>query len=211
MLKTHPAIKTFIVVVYTRCILVQKLLNTAGQHGYMPPSHNMYNVFAKEDDTVTMDTTMMDIATLTMGSTITGVQTATIPDSVANAINQLSANQTALMNQMVTMSYANVPPPPPTLQYQQPIRQLTIPVQHHFAVATMGGFNPGNGGGGRGGRSRQGWGSLGGWRNQHTLFANYGRTQGVGSIGQGRGGRRFIPQAPGAFTPQAPTVVPPNA
>jgi hypothetical protein len=88
----------------------------------------MYNVFAKEDNTETMNTTMTNIAVLTTGSTIMGVQTATILDSVANAINQLRANQTALMNQMVAMLYAKIPPPS-TLQYQPPIQQLTIPVQ----------------------------------------------------------------------------------
>jgi hypothetical protein len=146
---------------------------------------------------------------LTTGSTITGEQTATIPTSFANAINQLSANQTALMNQMAAMSYANVPPPQ-NLQYQPPIQQLTIPVQQPCAAAATGGFNSGNGGGGRGGRSRQGHGRRGGGRNQHTPFTNYGYTQGVRSDGQGRGGGRFIPQATGAFNPQAPTFVPPN-
>jgi hypothetical protein len=76
----------------------------------------MYKVFTKEDDTDTTDTTTTNIAALMMGSTIT----VTIPDSVANAINQLSINQAALMNQMVVMSYANVSPSP-FLQYQSPI------------------------------------------------------------------------------------------
>jgi hypothetical protein len=71
----------------------------------------MYNVFTKEDNTDTVDTTMTNIAALTTGSTIMGVQTAAIPDSVANAINQLSANKTVLMNQMGASSYTNVPPP----------------------------------------------------------------------------------------------------
>ncbi len=48
---------------------------------------------------------------------------------------------------MAAMLYANVPPPS-TPHYQQPIQQLNIPVQQPFAVATMGRFNPGNGGGG---------------------------------------------------------------
>jgi hypothetical protein len=120
-------------------------------------SHNMYNVFADKDDTATTATTTMNIAGLMTGSIIT----ATIQESVANAINQLSTNQTALMNQMAVMLYANVPTPP-NLQYQPPIQQLTIPVQQPFAVATSSGFNHGNGGGGRGGRSRQGRGGRGG-------------------------------------------------
>ncbi len=96
--KTYPTLKTFIAAVYMRCIFVQQLCNTAGQQGYAPPSHNMYNVVAKEDDTNTTDTTTMNIAALTMGSTIMVVQTVTILDLVANTINQLSANQTVLMN-----------------------------------------------------------------------------------------------------------------
>jgi hypothetical protein len=170
----------------------------------MPPSHNMYNVFAKEDNTDTRDTTMTNIAALMMGSTIKGVQTATIPESVA-----LSANQTALMNQMAVLSYTNVPPPP-TLQYQPLIQQLTIPVQQPFSAAATGGFNPGNQGGGRGGCSRQRCGGCGGGRNQHTPFANYGCTQGVGSVGQGHSGGSFVTQALGVFTLQAPSFVPPN-
>jgi hypothetical protein len=54
----------------------------------------MYNMFANEDDMDTTATTVMNIVALTTGSTIM----ATILDLVANAINQLSANQTALMN-----------------------------------------------------------------------------------------------------------------
>ncbi len=109
--KMYPTLKTFIALAYKRCILVQQLCNTAGQQGYAPPSHNMYKVFAKEDNTVTMDTTMTNIAALVMGSTIRGVQTATIPVLVANTINQLSANKTVLKNQMVATLYANIPPP----------------------------------------------------------------------------------------------------
>jgi hypothetical protein len=59
-----------------------------------------------------MDTTMMNIVALMMGSTITGMQRATILDLVANAINQLSKTQNTLMNQMAAMSYANVSAPP---------------------------------------------------------------------------------------------------
>jgi hypothetical protein len=101
--------------------------------------------------------------------------------------------------------------PPPTLQYQPPIQQLTIPVQQPFTAAATGRLNPGSGGGGRGGRSRQGRGGHGGGHNQLTPFANFCCTQGVGSVGQGQSGGRFIPKAPGVFTPQAPAFVPPNA
>jgi hypothetical protein len=105
----------------------------------------MYNVFANEDDTDTTATATMNISALMTGSTIT----VTTPELIANTINQLSANQPALMNQMAAMPYTNVPPPP-NQQYQPPIQQLTIPVQQPFAEATSGGFNHENGGGGGG-------------------------------------------------------------
>jgi hypothetical protein len=155
--KTYPTLKTFIAVAYTRRILAQQLRITAGQQGYAPPSHNMYNMFANKDNTDTTATATMNIAALTTGSTIT----ATIPVLVENAINQLSTNQTALMNQMAAMLYTNVPPPPPNQQYQPPIQQLTIPVQQPFAGAVLGGFNHGNGGGGRGGAVDRGAANVG--------------------------------------------------
>ncbi len=83
-------------------------------------------------------------------------------------------------------------------------------MQQLFAGAALVRFGHGNGGGGRGGCSRQGHGGHGGGWNQCTPFANFGCNQGVGGNGQGRGGGR-IPQAPGAFNPQAPTFVPHNA
>jgi hypothetical protein len=165
----------------------------------------MYNVFANKDDTDTTATAMTNIAALTTRSTIT----ATIPELVANTINQLSTNQTVLMNHMATMSYANFPPPP-NQQYQPPIQQLTIPLQQPFARAALGGLNHGNGGGGRGGCSRQGCGKHGGGCNQRAPFTNFGHNQGGGDVDQGQGGSR-IPQAPGTFHPHAPTFVPPNA
>jgi hypothetical protein len=178
---------------------------------YTPQSHNMYNLFMEEDDTDTTDTATLNIVALTMGSTLMGVQMAPIPELVANAINQLSANQTALMTQMAALSCNNVPPLQANQHYAPPIQQLTIPGQHPFAVAAMGGFNPGNGGSGRGGHSRQGRGGCSGGHNQCTPFANYGRTQGVRSVSQGQGSGRLVPQAPGAFTLQAPSFVPTNA
>jgi hypothetical protein len=70
----------------------------------VPHFHNIYNVFAEdEDNTVTTNTATMNIAALMRGSTITGEQTATISELVANAINQLSTNQTALINQTAVL------------------------------------------------------------------------------------------------------------
>jgi hypothetical protein len=51
MPKMYPTLKTLIAVAYMRRILVQQLHNTAGQQGYTPQSHNLYSVFAEEDNT----------------------------------------------------------------------------------------------------------------------------------------------------------------
>jgi hypothetical protein len=191
--------------VFTRRILVQQLRNNAGQQGYAPATHNMYNMFSKEDDTDTTYTTMMNITVLTLGSTFM----ATIPVLVANAINQLSTNQTALMNQMTAISYTNIPLP------SSPSIPTTSPTTHHSSAATSchshnrqvqsWKWRRQQGGG-----SRQGHGRCGGRHNQRTPFANYGCNQDVGGVGRGRGGGR-ITQAPGALTPQLPTFVSPNA
>jgi hypothetical protein len=135
--KMDPPPKTFIAAAYMRCILAQQLSNTEGQQGCAPKSHNMYNMFAEEDNTDTVDTTTMNIAALTTGSTITG----TILDLVANAINQLGANQTALMNQMAAMLHANIPPLQP---YNTNNQSYNSPFQcsNLFAAAATSRFKP---------------------------------------------------------------------
>jgi hypothetical protein len=135
--KIYPALKTFIAAAYTRHILGQQLHNTAGKQGYTPTSHNMYKVFVNEDNTDTTATTTMNIVALATGSTIT----AAILDSVANTINQLSANQTVLMNQMAAMLYANVPPLQPYNTNHQsnnaPFQCSNLLPGLHWVVSTM--------------------------------------------------------------------------
>jgi hypothetical protein len=125
--KTYPALKTFIAAAYTRHILAQQLRNTARQQGYVPTSHNMYNMFAEEDNKDTTATTMTNIVALMTGSIIT----VTIPDSVANAINQLSTNQTALMN--TRWRQCCMPTYPPS----NPTIPTTNPTTHHSGAATF--------------------------------------------------------------------------
>jgi hypothetical protein len=104
--KTYPALKTFIVAAYTRHILSQQLRNTAGQMGYAPQTHNMYAGLDGNDDATTATgstTTTLNVAAMTTGSTLTGAHTTAILELIANAINQLSANQTAIMTQISQM------------------------------------------------------------------------------------------------------------
>jgi hypothetical protein len=100
--KTYPALKTFTAAAYTRHILSQQLRNTAGHMGYAPQNQNMYDVFDNDNattDTKGTTTTITNMAAITTGSTLTSNHATIILDSVTNAINQLSANQTVLMNQ----------------------------------------------------------------------------------------------------------------
>ena len=67
----------------------------------------MYAVLDDDDVTTGTDrttTTITNLAAMTKGSTLTTAQATVIPDLVANTINQLSANQTAMMSQMAAMN-----------------------------------------------------------------------------------------------------------
>jgi hypothetical protein len=114
----------------------------------------MYNMFGEGEDKVTdNDTTITQMAVAaTTGSTSgaamnAATSNATIPSEVSAAINQLTANQTTMMNQMVAMQFS---PPPPARHTGQgqihvlPIQQLNIPVLQAY---TGGSFQPGQGGG----------------------------------------------------------------
>ena len=116
--KTYPILKTFAHQAYTNRLKSIQLLNTAGQQGYVQnPNNNMYNVFGEGDNKVMDDnTTITQAATAAMtgstsgGATNAATSNATIPSEVSAAINQLAANQTAMMNQMAAMQFS--PPTP---------------------------------------------------------------------------------------------------
>ncbi len=207
--KTYLALKTFIAAAYTHCILSQQLRNTAGQMGYAPQTHNMYAALDNNDDATTATggtTTTLNAAAMTIGSILTGAHTTAVPELIANAINQLSANQTVIMpqiSQIAAMSLAQRPQAPSfQTTHAPPLQQIAIPaIQLFSGVAT--GFHTGTtAGGGRGGRNRRkghgGRGAgLGGGGNDRTPFATYQQ-------GQGRGGGGLVHQGPTGFIPQPP-------
>jgi hypothetical protein len=134
-------------------MLAMQLRNMAGQIGYTPQNQNMYNIFGDDDDTIATVTNTTNIAALTTSSTITGGQTAaTIQALVIQAINQLSANQTMLINQIAAMSFTNANNALPQQYTTTPMQQVSIPAQAPYAGATTGGFNIGREGRGRTGR-----------------------------------------------------------
>ncbi len=191
-IKTYPILKTFVHKACTRRLTSIQLRNTAGQQGCMQnPNNNMYNVFGEGGDKVTDDDTTITQTAMAAttgstsgGATNTATSKATIPSEVSAAINQLVANQTAMMNQMAAMQFS---PPTPARHTGQghlhvpPIQQLNILVPQAYVG---GSFQPGQGQGrGQGGRSRQG--GRGGGRGCMPCADH------VQTLGRGRGGQGF--------------------
>ena len=206
--KTHPVLKTIIAAANTCRILLQQLRNTAGQMGYVPQTHNMYAALNDDNDATTATdgtTTTLNVVAMTTRSTLMGAQATAIPESIANAINQLSANQAALMTQISQIAAMSLAQRPQTPSFQtthtSPIQQIAILAIQPFSGAATGGFQAGTlGGGERGGRNmrngRSGRGTgCGGGCNKHTSFANYHqRQQEQRQQGQGRGAGGFFPK-----------------
>jgi hypothetical protein len=162
-IKSYPILKTFIHEAFSRCLTAMQLRNTAGQQGYV--QQNMYNILdidggeeTNNKMTITLPTVAAAMATAggtVMGSTYVAANAVTITAEVTWAINQLSANQTHIMQQMAAMNVASPPPdiPPPGYNVP-PIQSVTIPNQQTLPA---GGFHQG-GGAARGGGYRHGGG-----------------------------------------------------
>jgi hypothetical protein len=145
--KTYPALKIFIGRAYTHRILAQQLCNMAGQMGYTTMNQNMYASLGDDDDddTTATDNTITNVAALRTGGSITASNT--VHELVINAINQLNANQAALVQQMAAMLLTNhnrtLPPAQITVPVL-PMQQLPIPTQVPYAgAATQNTFNVG--------------------------------------------------------------------
>jgi hypothetical protein len=147
--KTYSALKTFIHKAYSRCLTVMVLCSTSGQNRYT--HQRIYNILEagidEDNDNITV-TTITQTAAVTSATGITTPSSSTaISAEVAAAINQLSANQDAIMSQMAAMSFV----PPPTQHTHAfvprkpfsvpPIQQVAVPMQQPFAA--MGIFNAG--------------------------------------------------------------------
>jgi hypothetical protein len=119
------------------------LHSTSGQNGHM--SQTIYNVMEGHNNDTNDDTlttiTQIAAATTTM-STASTVSTA-VNNDIAAAINQLLANQTAIMSQMAALLFS----PAPAQQMHwfvacnafqvPPIQQVAIPLQQIFLLGTF--------------------------------------------------------------------------
>jgi hypothetical protein len=105
--KTYPALKTFIHEAYSHRLVAMALCSmSSSQNGYA--HQRIYNIMEAGIDDVTnnnMVTTIIQTAVLTAATgDTTPSSRAAISAKVAIAINQLSANQTAIMSQMAATS-----------------------------------------------------------------------------------------------------------
>ncbi len=116
--KMYPALKMFIHEAYPHCLTAMQLRNNVGLQGYAPNNNqNMFNVLGDgyNTDSGTKGTVAMppslitQTAAMTTGSMMGNTYGVTISLETSNAINQLAANQTAIVNQMAAMSF-NPPP-----------------------------------------------------------------------------------------------------
>ena len=146
--KTYPTLKTFFHEVYGLHLTAMALRSTSGQNGYT--TQNMYIMLEGNDDT---NEDMVTAITQTAASTTTTGTTPHVRPAVnadiSTVINQLAANQTAIMLQMVAMSFAqslaqhNCQYVPCNTFQVPPIEQVAMPMQEHLPA---GDFNAGCGG-----------------------------------------------------------------
>jgi hypothetical protein len=164
--KTYPGLKTFIHEAYTRRLTAISLRNTAGSLGYVG---NNTNAFAGINSTTGEDTNDEDATTVTQaaaaattGSTLgntyaaTGTS-ATFPAEVTAAIQQLTANQTSIMQQFTAFTINNQPPPTHRNVQVPPITNINVSQQQYGSFQPhTGSFQQGRSGCQGGGRSHGG-------------------------------------------------------
>ncbi len=125
LVKTYPALKTFIHVVYTHCLNLMELRNMAAVLGYTVPTNNMNHLFEGDvnDGNSAMDnTTATNVAAAITGS-ILGTGTAAsnihpglieaINQSITPAFNQMVQNQSILLQNQIATMFLMQPPPSP--------------------------------------------------------------------------------------------------
>jgi hypothetical protein len=126
--KLYNSLKLFVHVAHAHPLVAIQLCTT-GQQGYVAnqQNHSMYNLLedgaSNTNNNVSVATSTQQMAAnVTTGSTLGGTYAASLAPTnpsplpqayaaVATAINQLSANQTALWAHMQNMSLRNVAPP----------------------------------------------------------------------------------------------------
>jgi hypothetical protein len=120
-------LKLFIQEAYQRRL--NAMTNTTGQqHGYM---QNVYAALAEDSNKDDLDVQMVitQMAALTTQSQLTAVMRAAMPPTAATAIQQPSANQQTMMQQMAALptTMRNPPAPPAHAPFNlPPITQFSV-------------------------------------------------------------------------------------
>jgi hypothetical protein len=161
--KMYLGLKTFIHEAYTRRLMAISLLNTAGSLGYIG---NNANAFAGINSRTGEDTDDDDATTVTQaaaaattGSTLGNTHTTTgtsasFPAEVSAAIQQLNANQTAIMQQFAAFTVNNQPLLTCHNVQVPPVTNINVPQQQYGGFQQhTGSFQQGRGGRQGGGRS----------------------------------------------------------
>ncbi len=145
-IKLYPILKTFIHEAYSRRLMAMQLQNTVGQQGYI--QQNMYNILDVNGGEDTDDNTVVTVQTAaavtataggsTIGSNYAAMSATTITAEVTAAINQLSANQQQIIQQMGAMKVNSPQQSIAANTYNiPPIPMVNIPNQYAF---NKGGF-----------------------------------------------------------------------
>jgi hypothetical protein len=140
-IKLYPILKMFIHEAYSRRLMAMQLQNTVGQQGYV--QQNMYNILdvnggEDTDNDMVVTVQMVAAATTTAGGSTIGsnyaaMNAATITAEVTAAINQLSANQQQIIQQMAAMKVNSPQQSIAANTYNiPPIPMINIPNQHAF-------------------------------------------------------------------------------
>jgi hypothetical protein len=136
--KTYPGLKTFIHEAFTRRLTAISLRNTVGSLGYVGNNANALaginstTVEETDDDNATTVTQAAAAATIgsTLGNTYGTTGTlASFPAEMTAAIQQLAANQTAIMQQFAAFTVTNQPPPTRRNVQVPPVTNINIPQQ----------------------------------------------------------------------------------
>jgi hypothetical protein len=146
----YPILKTFIHEAYSRRLMAMQLRNTVGQQGYVNQNIcNILDINSKEDTNNNTNVTVLVVAAAMMparlpgGNTFAATTASMITADVTAAINQLSVNQTAIVQHIAAM---NISPPQAcaALAFNLPpgIHSVSIPTQNGYAG---GSFNQGRG------------------------------------------------------------------
>ena len=151
----YHGFKTFIHEAYTRRLTAISLRNTVGSLGYVGNNANAFSAInsttGEETDNDDATTITQAAAAATTGSMLGNTYGATgtsasLPAEVTAAIQQLSANQMAMMQQFTAFTVNNQPPPRRNVQVP-PVTNINIPQQQYGGFQqTSGGFRQGHGG-----------------------------------------------------------------